>query len=444
MSEAVTDLAGQLAFALADELASLQRGKAGVQLRSLRRRHQLCDRAAVEGATLDRGSVEDRALGRRQGVDARRKQRLDRLRRSCGDNSGLRASGHHLLEEERIALGRGEQHVALVGFESVPAEPLNERGSLVGPEGAQRHQRVARSELAPIRATLEQLRAGEEDGEQWHVRGGGRKVLDEVEQRRLGPVEVVDDDNKRTLLGLDLQQPPHRPVRLLDRDAAGREANGPRDAGGDSRALRAASGELGDGRLVGALGEPPDDLGQRPVGDPFAVGQAASHNRGGALGGLAEERPSEARLADARRPDQRDEPRSPRPDDGVKRVPEPAQLRAPADQRPRGSGSCARATTDVHLFQPPGIDELGLALQAQRCDRGQARAAPQQSGRRRADQDLARPRGRLQALCDVDRVSVRHRLARCAHARDDVAGVEAGVRAQADIPPRDQHLVERL
>ena len=42
------------------------------------------------------------------------------------------------------------------------------------------------------------------------------QVLDQLEQRRLGPVRIVEEDDERTLGGEGREEPPHRPEALLD------------------------------------------------------------------------------------------------------------------------------------------------------------------------------------------------------------------------------------
>ena len=58
-------------------------------------------------------------------------------------------------------------------------------------------------------------------------------MLDQVEQARLGPVEVVQDQYQRVPVGQDLQQPPERPRGLLGRAGRGLQPDELGDAGGD-------------------------------------------------------------------------------------------------------------------------------------------------------------------------------------------------------------------
>ena len=87
----------------------------------------------------------------------------------------------------------------------------------------------------------------------------GGDVLQGVEQRRLGPVDVVDQDDERTVARRDLEQASDGPVRLLDRDRAGRRADESCDERRDAAALVVVARQPRDRLLVDALGQPADD-----------------------------------------------------------------------------------------------------------------------------------------------------------------------------------------
>src|SRR5207247_10333120 len=74
----------------------------------------------------------------------------------------------------------------------------------------------ARVELAsgPAGPLVEQL--GPRKAEQEHRRVAAQvdDVLDQVEQRRLGPVDVLEDGDERALPGERLEQAPHSPRGL--------------------------------------------------------------------------------------------------------------------------------------------------------------------------------------------------------------------------------------
>jgi hypothetical protein len=276
VGEAVADLAGDLGRRGADELPPRERREAVVEVRGVEGRQQPRDRAAVERPALDRRAVEDGALGGRKAVDACREQRLDRRGRPGRDLARLVEHRDHLLEEERVALGRREQPRAVGRARDAAAREAGEQvGGRLVVERGERDDRATGSRLAPLGPALEQLRAGEADHEQRHARGAGGDVLERVDQRRLGPVDIVEDQDERAVAGGDLEQAPDGPVRLLDRHRARCGADQPRDPLGDAPSVGVVADERSDRRLVDAAGERADDLGQRPVGDALAVGHAA-------------------------------------------------------------------------------------------------------------------------------------------------------------------------
>jgi hypothetical protein len=135
-------------------------------------------------------------------------------------------------------------------------------------------QRVERQGVVPPGwAQLEQLGPGRRDQEQRSI-PGPREVLDHVEERRHGPVHVVEHDHDRAVGGEVLDQP----------------------AGGGERGVRARElAEVGRGRveLRGVRGQ----LAQREERDPLAVGRARRLEQDG--GDVLDERCHKAALADA-------------------------------------------------------------------------------------------------------------------------------------------------
>jgi hypothetical protein len=104
---------------------------------------------------------------------------------------------------------------------------------------------------------LEELLARNADAEDRSATLVGQ-VLDQLEERGLRPVEVVEDEDER----------------LLPRERLAELAKAERDLGRGKRRLRIQSGQCSvalptGGRLV-------DDLAQGPVRDAVAVGQTAS------------------------------------------------------------------------------------------------------------------------------------------------------------------------
>ena len=89
-------------------------------------------------------------------------------------------------------------------------------------------------------------------------------MLDQIEQRLLGPVQVIEDANEGPLLCLLLEQLAEAPRDLLRQGRLVRLAQQRAQwLGGDSRGQRA---------------ELPENLHGGPVGDPLAVRDAAAAN----------------------------------------------------------------------------------------------------------------------------------------------------------------------
>ena len=112
-------------------------------------------------------------------------------------------------------------------------------------------------------------------------------MLEQVEERLLPPLNVVEDRDQRGVLFEELAE---RPGDLL----GGRHHVRPAEQRTDRR-----SGRLVRGRRTELL----EDFDDGPVGDPLAVGEAAALDEPGLEGG--ERLRDEARFADARLADDR-------------------------------------------------------------------------------------------------------------------------------------------
>ena len=69
----------------------------------------------------------------------------------------------------------------------------------------------------PTGPPLRDLRAGRAQQKNGRVRRQLRHMLDEIDQGRLGPVDILDHGHHRPPPGHGFEQLPHRPERLLDR-----------------------------------------------------------------------------------------------------------------------------------------------------------------------------------------------------------------------------------
>ena len=224
--------------------------------------------------------------------------------------------------------------------------------------------------------------------------GHVEEVLEQVEERRLGVVDVVDDDDDRPVRRERLEELAHAPEHLGDgvRSAADRPIDR-RQAVEDlaraldarraaSRACRRASSGVSSGAISAAL-RAISTTGQKVMPSPY--GRQRPRSTRAPPPDLAQERVDEARLADARLAEQRDDPAAAAPDGLAQAVPELG--RAPARGRRAARRRSARRTPSVgvaHVDQPVGGDALGLALELERLDRLDLDL--------RADEAVGRPR----------------------------------------------------
>ncbi len=218
--------------------------------------------------------------------------------------------------------------------------------------GQRRERKRRRVELAaaPARAALEELRPRRRDDEQRDVRQPVDELVEEVEEALVRPVDVLDDDDERTLLGETLEEAAPGGERLVAAIASelcfAGEAEEREEMRLDAR-LVARAGErvlddlvdlrrdvlrrvlLQDARLR------LDDLAERPERDPVAVGEAASLAPGDELRvGLddAIQLVDETALADSGDADEREELRRALVPRSLERVPDDAELALAPDE----------------------------------------------------------------------------------------------------------------
>ena len=134
--------------------------------------------------------------------------------------------------------------------------------------------------LAPVRPTVEQLGTGQGHDDERDVLRPLQELLDEVEEPRIGPLEVLEQHDRRGSLGDPLEE--DAPGGEQDVAAAGRgrfESEEGEQGRLDPVAVVVGGDELGDGRLdplagdrlvvrLGEAGPPADHLAERPERDP--------------------------------------------------------------------------------------------------------------------------------------------------------------------------------
>ena len=336
----------------------------------------------MEDLALDRAALEHPPLGRVELVEAGREQRLQGRRHL---DLVARLIGHrqHLADEQRVAAGRA-------------GDPL---AQLLRHSRADQARRVlAAQRLEPHRhrpggAAVEQLRARHAQDQDRGAAREQRDVLDQVEERLLAPLDVVEHDDERRLL---LEQLPERPGDLLRRRSRLRLA--------EQRTDRRRRGRIGRERV-----ELLDDLDDRPVGDPVPVRQtAAAHDP------RLDQRQRlrhEPGLPEARITDDRDQLTAPLRPSPPPRLAQQRQLALAPDEH-RVVPPLRRLTRSE---QPERRHRLALPLQRQRLDRLHVDRVPDQRTRRLRDQHLPRRRRLLQPGRHVERITGRQPLLRPGH-----------------------------
>ncbi len=270
-------------------------------------------------------------------------------------------------------------------------------------------------------------------------------MIDEVEQSRVGEVEVLEDHHHRVPIGQALEERAPCGEELLGVDAA-LEAEQRQQRALDRPALvfvgdvaRRRGGNLG-ARLVGVVrlaqaGSFADHLAQRPEGDALAVARAAPVVPQDQLLqpiDVLEELPGESRFTDSARADDAHQPRPSLAVRGMEQLFEQAHLVLTADEwRLEQLAPIAPATLGHDTHRPPRRDRRLLALEllvglALEDDRVARRAL---CGF--ADEHGSRLGHRLEAAGGVDQVTRDHALVRSADGHGRVAGQNAGTRLDA-------------
>ena len=220
--EAVGGLAGDRRARLAEqELAQEQVVEQRVDVLDVGR--EVLERALPEHAPDDRCALEKRLPRRRQMVDARGDERLERVgdaSRPAVPGAALEQHADRLLDEQRVALGPLEQLLRQRGRDltrgsgELDDELLDEQLALVRRERLQLDRGRAHAPSAPPRPRVEQLGPGEAEDEKRRA-DPVREVLDQVEKRLLGPVDVLEEENERLDVAERLHDLARRPGDLL-------------------------------------------------------------------------------------------------------------------------------------------------------------------------------------------------------------------------------------
>ena len=208
----------------ADDVPRLQQGQARIDRAAVL--HEVRHGAGPEDGTRHRCVLGQPLLlarepvepGTDQALQARRHGHVLELLPHADVRQDARLDQHPdgLLQEERVAARPREQGVdgALRREVVLGKERTQERLSVNRGQRLEGDTHVVRRLDEPLRPGVVQLGpAGAEDED----RTAGsvlNEVGDQLEQRRLGPVQVFEDDHERTLHGVQLEEAPDAPVQL--------------------------------------------------------------------------------------------------------------------------------------------------------------------------------------------------------------------------------------
>ena len=431
--EAVRMLAGDRGAALTgDEVAQQQ--VVEHRLDFLELGHQVSDGAFPEDAADHRRALEQALLVLRQPVDAGGDHRLERVGDPLGGRPALEQHPRRLLDEERVPLGLLEQRAALGRRQLAIGEQRVEQFlALLGRQRLELDRRRAQAAAAPAGADVEQLGPREADDQQGCVLDPLGEVLDQLEQRLLGPVNVLEDEDQRLCIG-QLRRPLAGGPGDLFLAPLGLDplehADGEREQVGDG-VVAAAGAQLRDGLLDGIVVRDPgshfDHLRDRPVRDAFTVRERAATEDRGALD-AGDELPRQPALADPRLRVDREQMGALVADHARERVVQQLELELAGDEA-RGDARHAVAGLPKPR-EPPGDQRLAEALQrelAALLGLGDADRQPACEG---PDQDLTRCSRLLQPRRDVDRLAGRE--GRVGLVGDDLAGLDADSRLESE------------
>jgi hypothetical protein len=246
-------------------------------------------------------------------------------------------------------------------------------------------------------------------------------VLDQVEERVLAPLDVVEHDREWTVRRRLLERLADRPRDVLRRRVRVRLPQ-ERPYGRSSRLVGRADGKL------------PQDLDHGPVADALAVRQAAAAHHGCLE--LRQSLLDEPRLADARVGDNRDELAAALGESALPHLAQSPELSGAPDEPHLVPTS--RGFADAH--EAVRRDRLCLSLQRERIEVLHFDCVARERERHGSEQDLPRLCGLLEACGDIHSVTCDQALLRAGH---DLAGVDAHAGLDAELRKRLAHLRSR-
>jgi hypothetical protein len=274
------------------------------------------------------------------------------------------------------------------------------------------------------------LRPRETDEEDRRVARPLGDVIDQIEKRRLGPMDVLEHDDERPVACKRLEQLPDRPERLLGGTMNLGSADRAADPRSDHLGVPVAFEKRADRRAGIVSRQVLNDLAQRPERDALAVGKTAPRHDPRVVCERRAQFCHETRLADPGRPEDREQVVRPLLDCALEGQLELRELSTSADQRRLEMTREARASVE-NVDEPPGDDRLVLPAQREWVERFDDDRIAHEPARRVTDQNLASTGRLLKPGRNVDGVAGDECVRLHALAREDLARVHAG----ADLDP---------
>ena len=261
----------------------------------------------------------------------------------------------------------------------------------------------------------------------------------ELQERRLGGVEIVDDEDEWQVGRQGLEEPARSPEQFGHREALGGEPDRGGDACDDIRSVRnthlqerAELGQRGLGRiLIVDAGGRPGHFGEGPERDSLAVWQAPAPEPPRRVAQSGGELGDQPRLADPSFTGDGHEARLPRVANGAECGVEHGQLSTAADQG-EGVGTERSERPGARLRSPDAHqsvrdDGFRLALERQRFDGLDDDGFADQPVGDVTDKDLLATRSLLQPSRHVDGIPVGQALVcRCVPGGHDFARIDPG------------------
>ena len=415
---------GQVGALGADDLLADQRSDAIGCIRHFAR--EFADRGEVEDLPHHRCDLDQPAFRCGQLVQPRREQRRDRrwdgqVREIAGRRPSallqdeptlVDQEARDLLRVERVPLGGGGDALADHGIHRVIRQEVgDELPALLGVQRFEQDRRRVQLPPGPAGAIVEQLGARHAREQDRDVASQIRDVLDQLDERGLCPLDVVDHEDHGALGGEALEQRPDGPAHLFRGGLPAVEPDRLPDALRDRGRVAITAGEhreFAAGRLrrvvLAQVRDVDQGLGERVERDPFAVRQTptAQDRRLGA--DIVGERRHQPRLAYPPDTEHREELARLVRHRSVEHVAQERELPSSSDDRGiEVSREPGRARH--HLDQAVSRHRIGLPFHRQVRDRlGDDRVAHERE-RAFTEQDLARCRRLFQASRDVDGVA---------------------------------------